>query len=311
VELEKLNVSVLRRVASILDVPNRSKLKKKNEIVSAIEAMGVDEEELKKAVRKAKAQAKPKKAAEKQPEGGSGVSRGRVVGIGLIVLVLLAGAVLTVMQSGQQAGVAHAPAEAPAEAPAAEQVAAEATAEEVAEAPAEAPAEIVVEVVQESRELPEIPDLRVQESEGGIPYDGSVLNVSLPESFIGLYTTGPVSVTHEAGQVYLPGATDVPTRGSVVVMYHELDTPQRFVLNGLEPAGGWYAQFKYENDISLDEMALAVARFGAKAMADPVNRNCTGDGCAVVDVVVVKRNTDGVDQIAYMGELFAKDLLKQ
>ncbi|MFC1790477.1 hypothetical protein ACFLZP_03275 [Patescibacteria group bacterium] len=149
-----------------------------------------------------------------------------------------------------------------------------------------------------------LPDLEVVSSEPGVPFNGDTMNMTLEKGMVGLYTTGPCSVTAKSGDISLPGGSVSPPHGSTIVFAHTLETPQRFQVNAVVPSGGWYAKIKVPEGVEIEDVAKAVGQIGAEAMADPANGNCTGNGCPIVDVLVILRDKTG-------DSLIARDTLSQ
>lgn len=128
------------------------------------------------------------------------------------------------------------------------------------------------------------------ESEGGIPFNGTVAEFDVAPDEIEVLTAGPARI---AG-VDLPGGE---TRGSIILMLPDQDsdsqhTPRviRYRVDNLIPGSNWHGSYRplqsNRNAKSISTWA-SLAKDRAQAMIEAPN--CSfGTGCETLDILVVK-----------------------
>lgn len=126
------------------------------------------------------------------------------------------------------------------------------------------------------------------EPEGGIPYSGSTWNVDVAPDEIEVLTGGPACI---AG-VCLPGGTN---RGFVIILLPDPDVVVSYTVTGLVAGSNWHASYRPLSMPNLENVwrSLAEDRVAAMRLAP----NCTdGNGCDIIDVLIVGPNEVVVDQ---------------
>lgn len=151
-----------------------------------------------------------------------------------------------------------------------------------AEASAEAPAEVEPEATKapQAEAEPDEPALvdafTPYESEGGIPFSGTVWNADVAPDEIEVLTAGPLTV---AG-VSLPGGEK---RGSVLILLPDTKVVS-YEVTGLVAGANWHASYR---PTKVDE-ATWRSLINDRVIAMQQAPNChPGTGCITIDVLVI------------------------
>lgn len=135
---------------------------------------------------------------------------------------------------------------------------------------------VVTAVVVQSSALP------LYESEGGIPYEGSVFNTDVAPDEMEVLTGGPADMFG----VHLPGGED---RGTIIIMLPDSEgkVVVRYTVNGLLPGSNWHGSIRPLVNPDLIWQSIADDRI----LAMQATPNCShGTGCKTIDVLVVDQN---------------------
>jgi hypothetical protein len=107
----------------------------------------------------------------------------------------------------------------------------------------------------------------------------TVIERSVAPGHMTAITGGPACI---AG-ICVPGMSEGEDRGTVLILINDTDTTAHFVVTDVYPGANWIQDY-----VGDDWEALVDDR--TSAMKDPTQGNCDGNGCAVVDIVVVNPN---------------------
>jgi len=149
----------------------------------------------------------------------------------------------------------------------------------------------VVEVVREVSAIPEsVPSVEIEkvegvipgpyESEGGLPPSVTTWSFDVAPNEIEVLTGGPASISG----VDLPGGAN-PDRGSVIIML-PADKVIPYKVTNLVPGANWHGAYDFGRKPT-EEDWIKLAEDRILAMQSPPN-GTSGEGCTIVDVVVVK-----------------------
>lgn len=117
------------------------------------------------------------------------------------------------------------------------------------------------------------------ESEGGIPFNGSSINLDVAPDEVEVITAGPISVNG----VMLPGGT---TRGSVVIFLSDPNMVVHYEGTSVIAGSNWHASYRPQSDPTSESTWRSLAEFTVNNML--LAPNCSyGTGCTTIDVLVV------------------------
>lgn len=116
------------------------------------------------------------------------------------------------------------------------------------------------------------------ESEGGVPFNGSSINVDVAPDELEVITAGPVTVNG----ISLPGGYD---RGSIVIFLPDTNVIH-YTADNVIPGSNWHASYRPQSDPTIESTWMSLVDFTVANMFGAPN--CSpGTGCMVVDILVV------------------------